>query len=424
MEKNDPYVALRYKEFRWFLAVRFALVFAWSMQFVVVEWEVYRITESKLALGFIGLTEVIAIAGMSLFSGSIVDRSDKKKLLLRSVIGFAAISCGLFLLTWPLVVRGWNSGLVLAGIYTLVFFGGIVRSFIGPSVFALLSQIVPKPLYPNAATWNSSVWQTGAILGASLAGLFIHWIGVHWSMCFIMASVVVGLVFLQFISAKPVAQVKQREPVMDSLKEGLQFVFGNKVILGIIALDMFAVLFGGAVALLPVFAKDILKVGSEGFGILRAAPAVGALVTMLISAYVPMKTNTGKKLLAAVFCFGLTIILFGISTNFWLSVVALFLSGTADGVSVVIRQTVLQLRTPDHMRGRVAAVNSIFISSSNEFGAFESGVTAWLMGTVRAVVFGGCMTLFTVVGMSAVIPALRKLDLHDDLKEHEGEKNI
>lgn len=420
MEKNNPYASLRYKEFRWFLLIRFALVFAWSMQFVVVEWEVYRLTNSKLALGYIGLAEVIAITGMSLFSGPIVDRSEKRNLLVKSLAGFGAISLALFLLTWSAVVGDWNTDWVLVCIYVLVFCGGIVRSFIGPTVFSLMGLIVPKAVYPNAATWTSSIWQLGSILGASLAGIFIYVMGVHWSMCLIFGAVLIALLCCRFITVKPLQNAKVQEPVLKSFREGLHFVFTNKVILGVIALDMFAVLFGGAVALLPVYAKDILQVGSEGFGVLRAAPAIGALVTMAISAYVPMKTNTGKKLLTAVFLFGLSIILFGVSTNFWLSVTALFLSGMADGVSVVIRQTILQLRTPDHMRGRVAAVNSIFISSSNEFGAFESGFTAWLMGTVPAVVFGGCMTLFTVLGMGAAIPALRKLDLHENRKDAES----
>ena len=208
---------------------------------------------------------------------------------------------------------------------------------------------------------------------------------------------------------------------MKSLKEGVKFVMGTKVILGAITLDMFAVLFGGAVALLPIYAQDILKVGPEGFGILRAAPAVGALIIMFTSAYFPLNKNAGYKLLAAIFGFGVCIIVFGLSTWFWLSVIALFLSGITDGISVIIRQTILQLQTPDHMRGRVASVNSMFVGSSNELGAFESGLTAKLMGTVTAVVFGGGMTILTVLGTGAFFPRLRKLDLRKDLEEHEKE---
>lgn len=205
--------------------------------------------------------------------------------------------------------------------------------------------------------------------------------------------------------------------MMQSLKEGVRFVFQNKTILNAITLDMIAVLFGGAIALLPVFAQDILKVGSEGFGILRAAPAVGSFLTMILAAYIPLNKNAGMKLLVAIFLFGVCMIVFGLSTYFWLSVAALFLSGVFDGVSVVIRQTILQLETPDHMRGRVASVNSIFVGSSNELGAFESGVTAKLMGTVTAVVFGGTMTLLTVTATGLLSPSFRKLDIHKKIEE-------
>ena len=212
---------------------------------------------------------------------------------------------------------------------------------------------------------------------------------------------------------------KKNEPVAKSLKEGISFVFKTKSILGAITLDMISVLFGGAIALLPVFAQDILQVGSKGFGILRAAPAVGASLTMLITAYIPVSKNAGMKLLAAIFGFGLCIIIFGLSEIFWISMLALFFSGVTDGVSMVIRQTILQLKTPDHMRGRVASVNSMFVGSSNELGALESGLTAKLMGTVTAVVFGGTMTLITVVTTGILNPTLRKLDLTEDFENQE-----
>jgi MFS family permease len=210
--------------------------------------------------------------------------------------------------------------------------------------------------------------------------------------------------------------------VMQSLTEGIKFVFNNKTVLGAITLDMVAVLFGGAIALLPIFAQDILKVGPEGFGFLRAAPAVGAFLTMIITAYIPLSKNAGIKLLTAIFAFGICIIVFGLSTIFWVSLLALFFSGVFDGISVVIRQTILQLKTPDHMRGRVSAVNSMFVGSSNELGAFESGVTAKLMGTVTAVVFGGSMTLIIVAFTGIISPSFRKLDLRKDLEEHENQE--
>ena len=258
-----------------------------------------------------------------------------------------------------------------------------------------------------------------SILGPAVGGFTINWIGIHWSLCIVFILVMVALILGTLISKKPVLNPKIGEPVLESLKEGVRFVFSTKAILGALSLDMIAVLFGGAVALLPVFAQDILKVGSEGFGILRAAPAVGAFLTMLITAYIPISRKAGLKLLVAVFGFGISIIVFGLSTIFWVSVVALFFSGVTDGVSMVIRQTILQLKTPDHMRGRVASVNTMFVGSSNELGAFESGLTAKLMGTVTAVVFGGSMTILTVLTTGIISPSFRKLDLESDLEAHE-----
>lgn len=418
-QKNDPYQALRYREFNVFLLLRFAMVFAWSMQFIVIEWEVYSLTKDPLSLGFIGLMEIIPAVSMALFAGHIVDQREKKGLLVKCILGFSAISFGLFLLTWPTVVRDWSKHYILYSIYALVFVGGIVRSFMGPTIFSLLSLIIPKKVYPNAATWSSSVWQIGAVMGPALAGFSINWIGVHWSMCLVFGFSILSLITLSQISKKPILNPKIGESIKDSLTEGLTFVFKNQIVLGALSLDMIAVLFGGAVALLPIFAQDILKVGAEGFGILRAAPAVGSFITVLASAYVPLNKNAGKKLLGAIFIFGLSIILFGISTFFWLSVFALFLSGLADGISVVIRQTILQLKTPDHMRGRVGAVNSIFVGSSNELGAFESGATAKLMGTVTSVVFGGSVTLLTVIVTALKSPTFRNLDLNKDMEDHQ-----
>jgi len=421
MKKNDPYASLRYKEFNVFLLMRFAIVFAWSMQFIIIEWQVYSLTKNPLSLGIIGLMEVIPAIAMALFAGHIVDQKEKKGMLLKCILAFSVISFGLFLLTWPRMVSDFSTDTILYSIYFLVFLGGLVRAFLGPTIFSLLSLIVPKKVYPNAATWSSSVWQIGAVVGPSVAGFSITWIGVHWSMCFVFGCSVLALMLLTQIETKPILNTKIGEPIMESLKEGVRFVYTNKTIFGALTLDMVAVLFGGAVALLPIFAQDILKVGPEGFGVLRAAPAVGALLTMFVSAYVPLYKNAGKKLLMAIFAFGICIIVFGLSTWFWLSVFALFMSGVTDGISVVIRQTILQLKTPDSMRGRVAAVNSIFVGSSNELGAFESGLTAKLMGTVTAVVFGGSMTLLVVLFTGAKLPSFRNLDLQKDLDEHENQ---
>jgi len=420
MRKIDPYASLRIKEFNIFLLVRFALVFGWSMQFIIIEWQVYSITKNPLSLGIIGLMEVIPAVSMALFAGHIVDQKEKRNLLAICTAAFSLISLGLFFITWPEFTKDWSTNTILYSIYVLVFIGGFLRSFFGPTIFSLIALIVPKKLYPNAATWSSSTWQLASVLGPAFAGFCIHWIGVHWSLCVVFMLVLFSLSLVFFIKRKPILNPKIGEPVFQSLKEGIRFVYKTKAIFGAITLDMVSVLFGGAVALLPIYAQDILKVGPEGFGALRAAPAIGAFLTMLITAYIPISKNAGMKLLAAIFGFGVCIIVFGLSSVFWISIVALFFSGVTDGISMVIRQTIFQLKTPDHMRGRVASVNSMFTGSSNELGAFESGVTAKLMGTVTAVVFGGTMTLITVVTTGIVSPSFRALDLTKDLEEHEN----
>ena len=422
MAKRDPYAALRFKEFNVFLMLRFILVFGWSMQFIIIEWQVYSLTKDPLSLGIIGLMEIVPAFSMALFAGHIVDQSEKRNLLLKCIGLFSLISFGLFFLTSSSVEMDWSSTAILYTIYAFVFMGGLLRAFFGPTIFSLVALIVPKKIYPNAATWNSSTWQMASVLGPAFAGLAINWIGVHWSLCIVFGLVVLSFVLLFGISRKPIMNPKIGEPIMQSLKEGVRFVFKTKAILGALSLDMIAVLFGGAVALLPVFAQDILKVGPEGFGLLRAAPAVGAFLTMLVTAYIPISKNAGLKLLTAIFGFGVCIIVFGLSSIFWISIVALFFSGVTDGVSMVIRQTILQLKTPDHMRGRVSSVNSMFVGSSNELGAFESGLTAKLMGTVTAVVFGGTMTLITVITTGIVSPTFRKLDLEKELEAHENKE--
>ena len=418
MAQNDPYASLRYPEFRIFLSMRFLLVFGWSMQFIVIEWQVYELTKDALSMGIIGLMEFIPAFCMALFAGHIVDQREKRNLLAFCIGAFSLISLGLFLLTWPEIVKNWSTNTILYCIYALVFFGGILRSFFGPILFSLIALLVPKKAYPNAATWSSSAWQIASVVGLAFSGFAISWFGVHWSLCNVFSMVSLAFITVFFISKKPIHNTKINEPILQSLKEGLSFVFQTKAILGALTLDMISVLFGGAVMLLPIFAKEILDVGSEGFGILRAAPSVGAILTMIATAYLPISKNAGMKLLIAVFGFGICIIVFGLSTSFWISVVALFFSGVTDGVSMVIRQTILQLKTPDHMRGRVASVNSMFVGSSNELGGFESGVTAKLMGTVTAVVFGGTMTLITVITTALVSPTFRKLDLRKDFDDN------
>ena len=417
-EQIDPYAALRFKEFNVFLILRFILVFGWSMQFIIIEWEVYNLTKDPLSLGLIGLCEVIPAISMSLFAGHIVDQNEKKKLFVLAVSAFLLVSIGYYYITSPFAYANHSSDNILIGIYILVFIGGFIRSFFGPIIFSLVALMVPKKIYPNAATWSSSTWQLAVVIGPAFAGFSIAWIGVHTSMGIVLTSIILALLLsIFFIKKKPILNTKIGEPIIKSLKAGISFVYNTKAILVAITLDMVAVLFGGAIALLPIYAQDILQVGSEGFGVLRAAPAVGSVIIMFISAHIPLTKNAGKKLLFAIFGFGLSIIAFGISSIFWISVVALFLYGVTDGISMIIRQTILQLKTPDEFRGRVASVNSIFIGSSNELGAFESGVTAKLMGTVPAVVFGGVMTILTVGFTAFKFPSFKNLDLSKDLEE-------
>lgn len=414
MKREDPYAALRIKEFNIFLIVRFLLVFGWSMQFIVIEWQVYSMTKDPLSLGIIGLMEIIPAFTMALFAGHIVDQKEKRNLLAVCTAAFSLISLGLFFLTTQQVVGNWSVDHVLYAIYALVFFGGFLRSFFGPTIFSLVALLVPKNIYHNAATWSTSTWKTASVSGALFGGFFISWIGVDKTLCIVFLLVLLSFIILFQIKKKPVLNKKIGEPMKESLQAGVKFVFQNKAILGVLTLDMVAVLFGGTVAILSVFAQDILKIGPTGFGVLNASISLGSILTMFVTTYIPIHKKTGKKMLVSVFIFGLSIIAFGVSSVFWLSVLALFISGAADGISMVIRQTILQIKTPDEMRGRVSSVNSMFVGSSNELGAFESGLAAKIAGPVIAVVFGGTMTIITTVVSGITNPTLRNLDLSKD----------
>lgn len=409
--KNDPYASLRIPEFNYYLVIRFATIFALTMQFTIIEWKVYELSRDPFSLGLIGLAEVIPAVLLAPFAGHLVDQREKRGMLLACVTFYIILGSGLFLLTWDRAVAGMPTRWVLNLIYALVFLGGIVRAFTSPSNFSMMALLVPRQLYANASTWSSSAWQVGAMAGPALGGLFIHLFGVHWSMLIVVAIFLAPLYSLLQIKPKPIHYKSQGEGFIAGLTKGMRFVWRTKVVLNALALDMFAVLFGGATAMLPAFATDVLHVGSLEFGFLRAAVAVGSLTTMFILAYRPLVTKPGIKLLAAVFGFGLCIIVFGLSTSFYLSFFALLISGMLDGISVITRQTILQLKTPDDMRGRVASVSSMFVGSSNELGAFESGFAARLMGLVPSVVFGGCVTLGVVITTYIISPAMRKLDL-------------
>ena len=393
-DREDPYAALRYPEFRSYLAMRFLLTFGFQIQAVVIGWHIYQLTKDPLSLGLIGLAEAIPAISVSLYGGYVADKSDKKKMLVWIISAMALSSFILFWVTMPQSAMPvtW----VIPVIYLMIFANGVARGFYSPTAFSLMAQIVPKKHYPNSSTWNSSSWQIASIVGPATGGLLYGFSGVTSCFTVILIFMLASLACILFFVKNQPPQFVPKESIFKSLQEGIRFVFNSKMLLGALSLDMFSVFFGGAVALLPVFANDILNVGPQGLGLMRAAPAVGAVVTMFLMArYSPM-AKPWRNLLLAVTGFGISIIAFGLSRNFYLTLFILFFEGSFDSVSVIIRSTILQLLTPDEMRGRVASVNSMFIGSSNEIGAFESGVTARLMGPIGSVLFGGSMTLIVV----------------------------
>lgn len=376
--------------------MRFVLTFGYQMQAIVIGWHIYSLTKDPLSLGLIGLAEAIPAVGIALYGGYVADKSDKKKLLVHIIIALACCSMALLVITSHLAAAYLSTPMIVSTMYFMIIGIGIGRGFYVPASFALMSEIVPRVHYPDSTTWNTSSWQVATILGPAAGGLLYGYIGV--SACFgvIVICMLISLSAIAFFVANHPPQFVSREDILKSLSEGIRFVLGHRMLLSALTLDLFSVLFGGAIALMPVFANDILKVGAQGLGLLRAAPAIGAVLTMAAMTYYSPMGKPWRNLLFAVTGFGVSIICFGLSKNLYLSLVCLFFQGSFDSISVIIRSTILQLLTPDGMRGRVSAVNSMFIGSANEIGAFESGVTARLMGTVPAVVFGGCMTLLVV----------------------------
>ena len=402
--------SLKIAEFQKYLLLRVGIIFGLNMQITVVYFWVYQITNDKLSLGLVGLAEVIPAITVSFFSGHVVDHNEKRKMVLMCLSGYILLALSLFALAVSQAAIDQN--VLVNLIYLLVFLGGILRSFYSPSMFALFGMVVPREHFPNATSWSSMAWHLGAVLGPLAAGFGIAWKGIAPSLFAVFVLLTALTLPLLAIAAKPIVK-KVKEPVLQSVAEGLRFVWKTPALLSALSLDMFSVLFGGAVALLPVYQKEILFVDEMGFGLLRSAPGIGALLTMGLLAFLPLRTNPGRKLFFCVGGFAVSIIVFGISKNFYLSMFMLMLSGMFDAVSVVIRSTILQLLTPDEMRGRVSAVNTMFVSSSNELGDFESGVMAHWLGTVRAVVTGGCITLGVVIYTYFKAPQLRNFTFED-----------
>ncbi len=409
LEDRDAYAVLRVRDFRWFVAARFALTFGIRMQSVIVGWQVYELTHDPLSLGLVGLAEALPFFSISLFGGHVADIVSRKKIILSASSVYFVCAMALLLvstkLDWLLSMNG------VMPIYAIIFVTGLARGFLSPSQGAFMAQLVPRELYGNASTWSSVAWQLADVIGPATGGLIYGFSGVGSAYSVVVASTLIGVSCYAVVRKKPVPERRERGPIFRSLSGGLRFVFRDQVILGAITLDMFAVLFGGAVAVLPVFADQVLRTGAKGLGLLRAAPAVGSVAMSLFQAHYPFFKRAGRNLLICVFGFGIAIIAFALSTNFYLSLIILMVSGMFDNVSVVIRNTIIQLHTPDDMRGRVAAVNGIFIGSSNELGAFESGLAARLIGLVPSVVFGGTMALLVVGGVRKYAPKLRALQL-------------
>ncbi len=391
---HDPYAALRFHEFRNLVIASFLLTIALMIQEVAIGYELYRITHDPLSLGLIGLVEAIPFISFSLFGGHIADRYSKRKILLWSV-GCIAL-CSTVLQFFSRRHDDLAPTALLLTIYSTIFVIGLCRAFQSPTATSLRAFLVPFELYENAATWSSSAWQVGAVVGPVISGFFYAWIGFSNTLLVVVGLVIVVFSLYSRIGDKPVGGLKHAENVLASIKEGIGFVFNTKIILYSISLDLFSVLFGGVMAILPIYAQDILQVGPQGLGILRAAPSLGAVLLLMVLARVSPMEHAWRNLLVVVTGFGISILVFAVSRWMLLSLVALFLSGAFDSVSVVIRSTILQMMTPAALRGRVMAVNGIFLAASNELGAFESGLAAKLMGTIPSTIFGGFMTLAIV----------------------------
>ncbi len=408
--RNDPFIALKIPEYRNLLQGRFIFIMGLRMMGTLVGWWIYQLTNDPFAIGLVGLSEVIPAVSLALYAGHVIDQSEKRKLILKGVtLYFVAVIILIFIsskFTSNHLSRHW----IAICIYFVIFYTGILRSFTGPVFGTMIAYIVPRNDLQNATTWNQGTWLSASVTGHALGGFLIGGIGITGTLIAISCFIGIAFLFLFKVKPKPPSNVKGAVRTWESVKEGLHFVFKTKELLGAFSLDLFAVLFGGAVALIPIYARDILKVGPEGFGFLNGAADLGAIISVVILTFFPMKRHHGKKLLLAVAGFGACIIVFGISQIFLLSFVALLIAGMLDGISVVVRGTITQLKTPDNMRGRVMSVSSMFVNSSNELGQFESGVTAKLFGTIPSVVIGGSMTLLVVIVTWFKAPSLRKME--------------
>jgi MFS family permease len=402
---GNSWAALRLPDFRRLLAASAFTTLAGRALAIIVGYQVYELSGDPLALGILGLIEAIPALSLALYGGHVADRFNRKRIVLCTQA--AAVVCSVVFAVLSLDVTAGG----LPALYAVVFAVGVARGFAEPAVAAFEAQVVPRELYVSAAALQSSVWQGCAIIGPALGGVAYGLLGASATYGAIAGFYACAGLAVVFISPRPTPPRVAGESVFRSIALGVTYVFRDQVLVGSMALDLFAVLFGGAIALLPVFATDILHVGPAKFGLLNAAPSMGALLVMLWSTRHPPVKHAGRNLMLSVAGFGVSIIVFAFSENYWLSLAALTFSGAFDGVSMVIRKSILRIMSPDHLRGRISAVSSIFIGSSNEIGAFESGVAARLLGTVQSVWLGGVVTLLVVALTAVTASRLRRLDL-------------
>ena len=405
---NSP-VFIAFPVFKRFIRGRFCFIMALQMVNVGIGWYLYELTGNPLALGWVGLSEVIPAISLALYAGHRVDISDKRTLLRNGMVFYWLAVAGLGVVTFsgtePLI--GQSSVELL--IYFFIFCTGVFRAFTGPTFQAIIAQLVSRDNLPQAVTLSTTAWQAASVLGPVFSGLLIAKLGISWMFGLALALVLFAITQINLIQKLPVQHVDPGQRTWESVKDGLRFVWRTREVLGAMSVDMFAVLFGGATAMLPVFAKDILHVDATGMGMLKAAQGVGTIMMLFYLSKFPLKNEQGKTMLYCVAMFGFCILVFALSKSFWLSFAALLFSGVFDAVSMLVRSTIMQLYVQDDMRGRVGSVNSMFINSSNELGQFESGIAAKLLGTVPSVLFGGTMTIIVVLVAWVKAPTLRKL---------------
>jgi MFS family permease len=398
------------REYRLFVIARFCYTMALRMVTTVVAYQLFQLTKNSFSIGLLGLSEFVPVFALALYAGHVIDRSDKRTLLVRGIFLYALCISALLFLTSDYFQQQVTKRTLEIFFYVVIFLTGIIRAFAGPTTSAIIAQLVPRNILQYAANINSTTYLSASILGHATGGFCIAWFGVHNTFFIVLFMALSGFGFMSMISKKPVMHQAANIKTWDSVKAGLSYVFRHKILLGAISLDLFAVLFGGAAALIPEFSEKILHVGPIGFGWLNAAIDIGSIMMIITMTLLPLRRSQGKILLFAVAGFGICIISFGLSNIFWMAFASLVIAGMLDGISVIIRGTVLQLTTPDDMRGRVSSVNSMFINSSNELGQFESGLVAGRLGAVPSIIFGGCMTLVVVFITWLKAPGLRKFE--------------